>query len=66
MHEKVQSLIVVHASGVEGWVEDAELVLRFKKSLTDYHDDMNSEHHLEWLTEQLLPRQYRQTFGDHT
>ena len=22
---------------------------------TDYHDEMNSEHFLEWMTEELLP-----------
>ena len=53
---KGQRLIVVHAGGVEGWVEDVGLVFRSKTNSADYHNEMNSEHYNEWLTEQLLPR----------
>ena len=52
---KGQRLIVVHAGGVEGWVEGAVLVFRSKTNSTDYHDKMNSEHFMEWFTKQLLP-----------
>ena len=52
---KGQRLIVVHAGGVGKWVEGADLVLTSKTNSTDYHDQMNSEHYIEWLTEQLLP-----------
>ena len=52
---KGQRLIVVHAGGVEGWVEGADLVFRSKTNSTDYHDEMNSEHYMEWFTKQLLP-----------
>ena len=47
---------VLHAGGVEGWVNGAELVFTSKTNSADYHDKMNSEHFMEWLTEQLLPR----------
>ena len=48
-------LIVVHAGGVEGWVEGADLVFLSKTNSADYHDEMNTEHYIEWFTEQLLP-----------
>ena len=48
---KGQRLIVVHAGGVEGWVEGAGLVFRSKTNFADYHDKMTSEHNMEWLTE---------------
>ena len=52
---KGQRLIVLHAGGVEGWVEGADLVFRSKTNSADYHDEMNSQHYMEWLTGQLLP-----------
>ena len=58
---KGQRLIVVHAGGVEGWVEGAGLVFRSKTNSADYHDEMNSKHYIEWLTEQLLPHLERPT-----
>lgn len=53
---KGQRLIVVHAGSVEGWVEGADLVFQLKTNSADYHDEMNSEHFMEWFTEQLLPQ----------
>ena len=53
---KEQRLIVLHAGGVEGWVEGADPVFRSKTNSADYHDKMNGEHFTEWLKEQLLPR----------
>ena len=47
---------MTHAGGVEGWVEDADLVFLSKTNSTDYHDEMNSEHYIEWLMVQLLPK----------
>ena len=32
-----------------------DLVFRSKTNLAGYHDEMNSEHYMEWLTKQLLP-----------
>ena len=46
---------MVHAGGVEGWVPGADLVFRSKTNSADYHDEMNSEHFIEWFTQQLLP-----------
>ena len=33
----------------------ANLVFRSKTNSIDYHDEMNSEHFMEWFTQQLLP-----------
>ena len=52
---KGQRLIVVHAGGVKAWVPGADLVFRSKTNSTYYHDKMNSEHFIEWFTQQLLP-----------
>ena len=52
---KGSRLIVVHAGGGEGWVEEADLVFLLKTNSADYHDEMNSDHYIECLTEQLLP-----------
>ena len=48
---KGQRFIVVHAGGVEGWVEGAVLVFKSKTNSADYHDEVNHQ----WLTQQLLP-----------
>ena len=37
-------------------MDGAELIFRSKTNSADYHDEMNSEHFMEWMTEQLLPR----------
>ena len=34
----------------------ADLVFTSKTNSADYHDEMNNEHYMEWLDEQLLPR----------
>ena len=47
---KGQRLIVVYAGGVEGWVEGADLVFKSKTNSADYHDEMNNQHYIEWLT----------------
>lgn len=44
-------LIVLHAGGLDG----ADLVFRSKTNSIDYHDERNSKHFMEWMTEQLLP-----------
>ena len=53
---KGQPLIVLHAGCVDGWVDGTDLVPRSKTNSANYHDEMNSEHFKECLTEQLLPR----------
>ena len=52
---KGQRLIVVQAGRVKGWVDGADLVFKSKTSSADYHDEMNTEHYMEWFTQQLLP-----------
>ena len=47
---------MVHAGRVEGWVPGADLVFRSKTHSADYHDEMNSEHFIEWFAQQLLPK----------
>ena len=44
---KGQRLIVVHAGGVEGWVEGADLVFKSKTNSADYHDEMNNQHFMD-------------------
>ena len=34
--------------------EGVDLVFRSKTNSTDYHDEMNSKHYMEWMTQQLL------------
>ena len=48
---KGEKLIVLYAGGVNGWVEEADLVFKSKTNSVDYHDKMNSEHFFEWMTE---------------
>ena len=47
-------LLCMQVGGVEGYVEGAGLVFRSKTNATDCHEEMNSEHYIEWVTEQLL------------
>ena len=48
-------LIVLHGGGENGWVDGVDLVFKSKTNSADYHDEMNSEHFLERMREQLLP-----------
>ena len=48
------SQLLVKCGGLSGWRR--YLVLRSKTKAADYHDEMNSEHFMEWITEQLLSR----------
>ena len=52
---KGQRLIVLHAGSADGWVPSGDLMFRSKTNSADYHDEMNSEHFMEWFTKQLLP-----------
>ena len=49
-------LIILHAGGVDGWVEGADLVFRSKTKSGDNHNEMNSKHFMEWMTTQFLPQ----------
>ena len=44
---KGQRLIVVHAGGVEGWVEGADLVFKSKTNSADYLDEMNNQYFMD-------------------
>ena len=46
---KKKRLIVVHAGGVDGWVDGANLVFKSKTNNADCHDEMNTEHYMEWF-----------------
>ena len=39
-----------------GWMGQIWCLGLYKTNSADYHDEMNSEHFMEWLTEQLLLR----------
>ncbi len=52
---KGNRLIVVHAGSRYGWVPNAALVFRSRTKSVDYHDEMNSEHYMEWWSDYLLP-----------
>ena len=54
---KRQRLIVVHAGRGEGWAEEAGLMFKWKTNSVDYHNEINHQHYMEWLTQQL----YHQT-----
>ncbi len=51
---KCQRLIIVNAGSSIGWVPRADLVFRTKGKTADYHDEMNSDHFLEWFEQQPL------------
>ena len=54
---KGQRLIVVHTGGGEGWGEGADLMFKWKTNSADYHNEINHQQFMEWLTQQL----YNQT-----
>lgn len=47
--------IVLHAGGVNGFIEGAECVFPSKTKEGDYHGTMTGEMFLKWVKEQLLP-----------
>lgn len=48
-------LIIVHAGGENGFVNDGLLIFKSKQKTGDYHDDMNYENFYTWVTRKLLP-----------
>ena len=56
---KGEKLIVLHAGGAKGWVEEVDLVFKSKTNSADYHYEMNSERFFEWMTEKLLPKLHK-------
>ena len=53
---KGQRLIILHAGSREGWVPESELVFRSKTRSEDYHDEMNTQHFMEWFEQSLIPQ----------
>ena len=52
---KGQRLIIVHAGGAAGFVENALLIFKSGLKTGDYHDDMNHKNYFKWLNEKLIP-----------
>ncbi|XP_050678843.1 uncharacterized protein LOC126975076 [Leptidea sinapis] len=52
---KGQRLIIVHAGGEQGFVENACLVFKSQTKSGDHHDDMNHSNFKKWVTEKLAP-----------
>lgn len=52
---KGQRLIIVHAGGQEGFVNNALLTFRSGKKSGDYHNDMNFENYEKWVKLKLIP-----------
>lgn len=52
---KGQRLIMVHAGGEMGFVNDALLIFKSGSKSGDYHDDMNSSNYDKWVRDKLLP-----------
>ena len=53
---KGQRLIILHPGSHEGWVSECALVFRSKTKSEDYHDEMNTQHFMEWFKHRLLPQ----------
>lgn len=52
---KGQRLIIVHAGSANGFVKDAKLSFIAKNDTGDYHNEMNSKHFEEWITDKVFP-----------
>lgn len=48
-------IIVVHAGGEEGFINNALLIFKSKQKTGDYHHDMNFTNFSTWVERQLLP-----------
>uniref|UniRef100_A0A1B6DT43 Tc1-like transposase DDE domain-containing protein n=1 Tax=Clastoptera arizonana TaxID=38151 RepID=A0A1B6DT43_9HEMI len=51
---KGSRLIIVHAGGEIGGVENALLVFKAGQKTGDYHNDMNAENYEKWIINKLL------------
>ncbi|XP_054259923.1 uncharacterized protein LOC128984614 [Macrosteles quadrilineatus] len=52
---KGNRLIVIHAGGEKGFVPNALTTWKATTHSGDYHDNVNQEMFMEWMTEKLLP-----------
>lgn len=48
-------VIMVHAGGSEGFVNNALLMFKSGSTSGDYHNDMNHTNFMQWIQKQLLP-----------
>ncbi|KAJ2954281.1 hypothetical protein O0L34_g2532 [Tuta absoluta] len=48
-------LIIVHAGGRDGFVNNGLLIFKSHSKTGDYHGDMNTVNFHKWITERLLP-----------
>ncbi|XP_046685395.1 uncharacterized protein LOC124371124 [Homalodisca vitripennis] len=52
---KGQRLIIVHAGGEGGFINNALLTFKSGKKSGDYHDDMNYDNYERWVNTKLIP-----------
>ena len=52
---KGERLIILHAGSTQGWIPNCQLVFKSKTHSSDYHDEMNIAHFMEWFEKQLIP-----------
>ncbi|CAH1975548.1 unnamed protein product [Acanthoscelides obtectus] len=52
---KGQRLIIVHAGGEKGFVQNGLLIFKSGTKTGDYHNEMNSKNFMIWVERQLLP-----------
>ncbi|XP_050312224.1 uncharacterized protein LOC126747544 [Anthonomus grandis grandis] len=52
---KGQRLIILHAGGRNGFVNNGLLIFRSGSKSGDYHDDMNHHNFMKWAENQLIP-----------
>jgi transposase len=52
---KGQRLIIIHAGGESGFVDNALTMWKAGQSSGDYHEQMNRENYVRWLEDKLIP-----------
>ena len=52
---KGERLIILHAGSTQGWIPNCQLVFKSKTHSSDYHNEMNIAHFMEWFEKQLIP-----------
>lgn len=52
---KGSRLIITHAGSEKGFVDSACEIFKAKKSVGDYHSEMNGRHYEDWFEKRLLP-----------
>lgn len=52
---KGHRLIVVHAGGEMGFIDNCLIIWKSGRKSGDYHDDMNRDNYFKWVKERLIP-----------